>query len=204
MIKFRCSKCNHKIGSPDNFAGKVVRCPSCKELTFVPPTVDEVEAALAAAHTELTQVTDTPSPPTAPDVALPPVSPELLPPPVPIIEKLPPSDAVDVPASPKIKPHEYRWLKYLASMYIAFGAVATLLCFIWMVIQLRESMSAQSQGRTYTAQEIFGACFWVVGGIIATTTLFTTGQALLAFRDMVENSWITREVAARQRATNRS
>lgn len=29
MIKFRCHHCSQKIGVPDNFAGKQVRCPTC-------------------------------------------------------------------------------------------------------------------------------------------------------------------------------
>lgn len=29
MIKFKCGNCNHRIGAPDKYAGKRVRCPKC-------------------------------------------------------------------------------------------------------------------------------------------------------------------------------
>lgn len=39
MIKFKCSNCNHKIGAPERYAGKRVRCPKCKAPTRVPESV---------------------------------------------------------------------------------------------------------------------------------------------------------------------
>ncbi|MBN2209950.1 MAG: zinc ribbon domain-containing protein [Sedimentisphaerales bacterium] len=36
MIKFRCGGCEKKIGVPTSYAGKVVRCPQCKEPARVP------------------------------------------------------------------------------------------------------------------------------------------------------------------------
>jgi len=36
MIKFACSNCGHRIGAPDKYAGKRVRCPKCKGATQVP------------------------------------------------------------------------------------------------------------------------------------------------------------------------
>ncbi len=36
MIKFNCSSCGKKIGVPEEYAGKRVRCPGCKQPTAVP------------------------------------------------------------------------------------------------------------------------------------------------------------------------
>jgi len=36
MIKFNCSKCDKKIGIPGEYAGKLVRCPRCKQPARVP------------------------------------------------------------------------------------------------------------------------------------------------------------------------
>ena len=42
MIKFRCELCEKKIGVPDEYAGKHVKCPGCGEVVTVPePEVDE-------------------------------------------------------------------------------------------------------------------------------------------------------------------
>ena len=35
MIKFRCHNCNQKIGIPDEHAGKMVKCPRCKNVVTV-------------------------------------------------------------------------------------------------------------------------------------------------------------------------
>lgn len=46
MIKFRCPSCNQKLGVPDEYAGKRVRCTRCKEATQIPqpelPVLEEV------------------------------------------------------------------------------------------------------------------------------------------------------------------
>ncbi|MEM0914267.1 MAG: hypothetical protein AAGB29_01220 [Planctomycetota bacterium] len=49
MIKFRCTDCTQKMGVPDEYAGKAVRCPRCKARVAVPlpepeplPAVDEI------------------------------------------------------------------------------------------------------------------------------------------------------------------
>ena len=43
MIKFRCSSCNQKIGVPDEYGDKNVRCPKCHDVILVPSaTVDEI------------------------------------------------------------------------------------------------------------------------------------------------------------------
>jgi len=36
MIKFHCSKCDKKIGVPEEYSGKLVRCPRCKQPARVP------------------------------------------------------------------------------------------------------------------------------------------------------------------------
>jgi len=36
MIKFLCGKCEKKIGVPDDYAGKLVKCPRCKQPVRVP------------------------------------------------------------------------------------------------------------------------------------------------------------------------
>lgn len=46
MIKFRCPSCNQKLGVPDEYAGKRVRCTRCKEATQVPqPELPVLEEA---------------------------------------------------------------------------------------------------------------------------------------------------------------
>ena len=51
MIKFRCPSCNQKLGVPDEYAGKRVRCTRCKEATQVPqpelPVLEEIAVAPA-------------------------------------------------------------------------------------------------------------------------------------------------------------
>ena len=42
MIKFHCDKCDKKIGVPYEFAGKLVRCPRCKEGARVPQSEAKV------------------------------------------------------------------------------------------------------------------------------------------------------------------
>jgi hypothetical protein len=44
MIKFNCSSCQKKLGVPDEYAGRRVRCPKCEEPSIVP----KVEATSAA------------------------------------------------------------------------------------------------------------------------------------------------------------
>lgn len=39
MIKFRCPNCNKKMGVPEDFAGKRVRCPACSQGALVPDLV---------------------------------------------------------------------------------------------------------------------------------------------------------------------
>lgn len=51
MIKFRCPSCSQKLGVPDEYAGKRVRCTRCKEATQVPqpelPVLEEIAVAPA-------------------------------------------------------------------------------------------------------------------------------------------------------------
>ncbi len=51
MIKFHCPSCNQKLGVPDEYAGKRVRCTRCKEATQVPqpelPVLEEIAVAPA-------------------------------------------------------------------------------------------------------------------------------------------------------------
>ncbi len=187
MIRFRCLRCSHKIRTSDQHAGKVVRCPSCKELTFVPSTVDEIEAALAAVHGETAES---------------PINQEISQ----AVATQPPASSLDIPAGDSgrvLKPHEYKWLKFMASTYIAFGAVALLFCVIWMMMQLSASMSARPDVSANSGSDIFLGCVVMLSGLIATATLFAIGQVIFAFRDMVQNSWITRELAALQRSSAR-
>jgi len=45
MIKFRCEHCNHKLGVPETYVGRIVRCPNCKAGNRVPePEADLPEA----------------------------------------------------------------------------------------------------------------------------------------------------------------
>jgi len=44
MLKFTCSNCNHKIGAPEKYAGKRVRCPKCKAPTRVPESIEKTDA----------------------------------------------------------------------------------------------------------------------------------------------------------------
>ncbi|MGH2271305.1 hypothetical protein ACQ9LF_05860 [Anaerohalosphaeraceae bacterium U12dextr] len=49
MIKYHCPKCNQKLGVPDNYAGRRVRCSKCNEPSIVPRPVTEVVIPPAAA-----------------------------------------------------------------------------------------------------------------------------------------------------------
>ena len=44
MIKFICTKCNHKIGAPEKYAGKRVHCPKCKTPLQVPNSVEKTDS----------------------------------------------------------------------------------------------------------------------------------------------------------------
>lgn len=44
MIKFRCGSCNQKLGVPDEWAGKRIRCNRCKEPCLVPHPQIELQA----------------------------------------------------------------------------------------------------------------------------------------------------------------
>ncbi len=46
MIKFYCSQCDKKIGVPEDYAGKQVRCPKCKNAVSVPELEVEPESEL--------------------------------------------------------------------------------------------------------------------------------------------------------------
>ncbi|MBN1127195.1 MAG: hypothetical protein JXA82_19495 [Sedimentisphaerales bacterium] len=51
MIKFRCVKCNQKMGVKDDWAGKRVRCARCQEPCIVPtPPVDKADKAIPTAQ----------------------------------------------------------------------------------------------------------------------------------------------------------
>jgi len=43
MIKFFCTRCDKKLGVPDEFAGKVVKCSRCRQPTRVPELSRETE-----------------------------------------------------------------------------------------------------------------------------------------------------------------
>lgn len=47
MIEFKCTECGHKIGAPDKYAGKLVRCPGCKTPINVPQAVTQPAARRA-------------------------------------------------------------------------------------------------------------------------------------------------------------
>ena len=48
MIKFRCGKCNHKIGVTEGYAGKRVKCPKCGVAVPVPDTGQQEEEIIEA------------------------------------------------------------------------------------------------------------------------------------------------------------
>jgi hypothetical protein len=48
MIKFHCNLCDKKIGVPDNYAGKRVKCPQCHQAVLVPePEENQIVPELA-------------------------------------------------------------------------------------------------------------------------------------------------------------
>jgi len=44
MIKFRCHNCDKKIGVPENYATKMIKCPQCANPTIVPGVIYEEPA----------------------------------------------------------------------------------------------------------------------------------------------------------------
>src|SRR5579871_894333 len=42
MLKFRCKECDQKIGVPEEWAGRNVRCPRCRHAVPVPNVIDAV------------------------------------------------------------------------------------------------------------------------------------------------------------------
>lgn len=59
MLQFRCGKCGQKIGVPEAFAGKRVRCPRCQEPARVPreeqfsPPVPEPQPIVETGHEDV-------------------------------------------------------------------------------------------------------------------------------------------------------
>jgi hypothetical protein len=49
MIKFYCPNCNQKLGVPDEYVGRRIRCNKCNEATVVPKPVAEAKPSAAAA-----------------------------------------------------------------------------------------------------------------------------------------------------------
>lgn len=47
MIKYHCPKCNQKLGVPDNYAGRRVRCNKCSEPSIVPKPLTEIDITAA-------------------------------------------------------------------------------------------------------------------------------------------------------------
>jgi len=47
MIKYHCPKCNQKLGVPDNYAGRRVRCNKCSEPSIVPRPLTEIDITAA-------------------------------------------------------------------------------------------------------------------------------------------------------------
>jgi len=47
MIKFRCQYCDKKIGVPDEYAGKRVKCPRCASAIVVPELEPDPEVEVA-------------------------------------------------------------------------------------------------------------------------------------------------------------
>jgi DNA-directed RNA polymerase subunit RPC12/RpoP len=45
MLKFRCPHCDQKIGLPQQYAGKQVRCARCKQTIVVPTVSEQIETA---------------------------------------------------------------------------------------------------------------------------------------------------------------
>ena len=179
MIKFRCFRCTHRLHTSDRNAGKVVRCPSCKELAFVPSTANEIEAALAAARGEVLEhdAVDQATEPTA-------------------WQSPPPHGRATGVQRGLLKLHNYVWLQFIASAYFALGVVLSLVGGAWFVWQIRGLVSS----RVGPGPDVFESCLWFLGGVVVVVTLFAASQVIFAFRDMVQNSWVTREVAALPRS----
>ena len=47
MIKFRCGHCGQKLGVPDEFSGRRVRCTNCDEPSMVPASGGLEDSAVA-------------------------------------------------------------------------------------------------------------------------------------------------------------
>ena len=52
MIKFRCHHCSQKIGVPDHFAGRQVRCPTCHRPLEVTEDASDWLALIASVKDE--------------------------------------------------------------------------------------------------------------------------------------------------------
>ncbi|HEY2588641.1 MAG TPA: hypothetical protein VGI81_23065 [Tepidisphaeraceae bacterium] len=78
MPKFRCEHCRQKIAAPDDYVGRRVRCPRCKQPVQVPALAEAVAAAapiatptpvVAAPAEALVAPTMAPAPPPPPSIA---------------------------------------------------------------------------------------------------------------------------------------
>lgn len=58
MIKFRCPACQKKIGVPDSYAGKHVKCPQCGKSAEVPGSVERMSPAAGAEPSLLNELAD--------------------------------------------------------------------------------------------------------------------------------------------------
>ena len=87
------------------------------------------------------------------------------------------------------RPHRYGWFRLIAGVYFGLGLVLSLVGGVWFVWQVWASVS----NRVVHRADVFEHCLWLLGGMIAAVTLFAASQVMFAFRDMVENSWASRE-----------
>lgn len=79
MPKFRCEHCRQKIAAPDDYVGRRVRCPRCKQPVRVPEVVEAAAVAATPPATVMPAVAPTTSPAPAAERSTPKATPSAAP-----------------------------------------------------------------------------------------------------------------------------
>ena len=105
MLKFRCKSCDQKIGVPEEWAGKKVRCPRCQNAIAVPQLVDAIVTSVPSGPHSVRPAT--PTPPKPPLMPIPPLKGKTVAVPHPAVKPktaVKPSAKVASPAVKPVKP----------------------------------------------------------------------------------------------------
>lgn len=170
-IEVQCP-CGKRVGVPDQFAGKTVRCPACKQPLVVPaantdPPADDVDEDLMAMVRRAA--------PVPPPRATPPQS-------------GPAPAATPAPGSMPPEPWYYGFLSGLAVLAAVVGVLA---CLLVMLVGYSHATAGGTGDFGSGPREAFGVYLMATGGLSLIGVLMVSAAALLVV-DVARNVRATR------------